>query len=55
MAGGRETIDAEVDLSDVEGHQSIFRTPLAIVAWPARSAWLFATRGHDGRISRSWS
>ena len=48
MAGGRETIDAEVDLSDVEGHQSIFRTPLAIVAWPSRSAWLFATRGHDG-------
>ena len=48
MAGGRETIDAEVDLSDVEGHQSMFRTPLAIVAWPARSAWLFATRGPDG-------
>ncbi len=48
MTGGRETIDAEVDLSDVEGHQSMFRTPLAIVAWPARSAWLFATRGPDG-------
>jgi hypothetical protein len=47
-AGGRETIDAEVDLSDVEGHQSVFRTPLAIVAWPARSAWLFATRATDG-------
>ena len=26
----------------------MFRTPLAIVAWPARSAWLFATRGPDG-------
>jgi len=37
-----------VDLSDVEGHQSVFRTPLAIVAWPARSAWLFATRATDG-------
>ena len=48
MAGGRETIDAEVDLSDVEGHQSMFRTPLAMVAWPERSAWLFATRGPDG-------
>jgi hypothetical protein len=47
MAGGRETIDAEVDLSDVDGRQSMFRTPLAIVAWPARSAWLFATRGPD--------
>jgi hypothetical protein len=48
MAGDRETIDAEVDLSDVEGHQSVFRTPLAIVGWQARSAWLFATRGPDG-------
>ena len=48
MTGGRETIDAEVDLSDVDGRQSLFRTPLAIVAWPARSAWLFATRGPDG-------
>jgi hypothetical protein len=48
MAGGRETIDAEVDLSDVDGRQSMFRTPLAIVAWPARSVWLFATRGLDG-------
>jgi hypothetical protein len=48
MAGGRETIDAEVDLSDVEGHQSVFRRPLAIATWPARSAWLFATRGPDG-------
>ena len=48
LAGGRETIDAEVDLSDLEGHQSVFRTPLAVVAWPARSAWLFATRGPDG-------
>jgi hypothetical protein len=48
MTGNRETIDAEVDLSDVEGHQSRFRTPLAIVAWPARSAWLFAARGPEG-------
>jgi hypothetical protein len=48
-AGGRETIDAEVDLSDVDGHQSVFRTPLAIVAWPARAAWVFATRGPAGR------
>jgi hypothetical protein len=44
----REIVDAEVDLSDVEGHQSVFRTPLAVVAWPARTAWLFATRGTDG-------
>jgi hypothetical protein len=49
MTGERETIDAEVDLSDVEGHQSMFRTPLAVVAWPVRSAWLFATRGADGQ------
>jgi hypothetical protein len=48
VAGGREAIDAEVDLSDVDGRQSLFRTPLAIVTWPERSAWLFTTRGHDG-------
>jgi hypothetical protein len=48
VTGDRETIDAEVDLSDVEGHQSIFRTPLAMVAWPTRTAWLFANRGPDG-------
>jgi hypothetical protein len=48
VTGDRETIDAEVDLSDVDGHQSVFRTPLVIVAWPARSAWLFATRGPGG-------
>jgi len=48
MTGQREIIDAEVDLSDVEGHQSVFRTPLAILAWPARTVWLFATRGPDG-------
>jgi hypothetical protein len=48
VARDRETVDAEVDLSDVEGHQSMFRTPLAILAWPARSAWLFATTGPDG-------
>lgn len=48
MTGDRATIDAEVDLSDVDGRQSMFRTPLAIVTWPARSAWLFATRGAHG-------
>ena len=48
LTGARETIDAEVDLSDAAGIQSKFRTPLAIVAWPARTAWLFATRGADG-------
>jgi len=48
VTGARETIDAEVDLSDVDGRQSMFRTPLAIVAWPARSAWLFGTRGPHG-------
>jgi hypothetical protein len=44
----RETVDAEVDLSDVDGRQSIFRTPLAIVAWPARAVWLFTVRDLDG-------
>jgi hypothetical protein len=48
LSGERETIDAEVDLSDVAAHQSVFRTPLAVVALPARVAWLFATRGPDG-------
>jgi hypothetical protein len=48
MSGERETIDAEVDLSDLDGHQSMFRTPLAVVTWQARAAWLFATRGPDG-------
>jgi hypothetical protein len=48
VVGDREIVDAEVDLSDVEGHQSVFRTPRAIVAWPSRSAWLFASRGPDG-------
>jgi hypothetical protein len=48
MSAGRETIDAEVDLSDIDGHQSIFRLPLAVVPWPGRAAWLFATRGPDG-------
>jgi hypothetical protein len=48
VAGDRETVDAEVDLSDVEGHQSVFRTPLAIIARPSRAAWVFATRGPDG-------
>lgn len=48
VAGNRETVDAEVNLSDVEGHQSVFRTPLATVAWPSRAAWLFVTRGPDG-------
>jgi hypothetical protein len=44
---GRETVDAEVDLSDVDGKQSIFRTPLAIVAWPERAIWLFSVRSLD--------
>ena len=26
----------------------MFRTPLAIIAWPARSVWVFSTRGTDG-------
>jgi hypothetical protein len=46
--GARETIDAEVDLSDVEGHQSLFRRPLAMLTLPDRAAWLFAVRGPDG-------
>ena len=45
---GRETVDAEVDLSDVDGKQSIFRTPLAIVAWPERAIWVFSVRALDG-------
>ena len=48
MNGEREIIDAEVDLSDLDGRQSMFRTPLAIVPSPGRAAWLFAARGHDG-------
>jgi hypothetical protein len=48
VAGDRLIVDAEVDLSDVEGHQSIVRTPLAILPWPSRSAWLFATTAPDG-------
>jgi len=48
VSGERLTVDAEVDLSDVEGHQSMSRTPLAILAWPSRSAWLFATTAPDG-------
>jgi hypothetical protein len=49
VSGDRETVDAEVDLSDVAGHQSVFRAPIAIVSWPSRAVWLFATRGPDGR------
>lgn len=48
VAGPRETIDAEVDLSDVDGRQSLFRTPLAMLTWPERAAWLFTVRGADG-------
>jgi hypothetical protein len=45
---GRETVDAEVDLSDVDGKQSIFRTPLAMIAWPERTIWVFSVRALDG-------
>jgi hypothetical protein len=48
IAGPRETIDAEVDLSDADGHQSVFRSPLVILPWPTRAAWVFRTRGPDG-------
>jgi hypothetical protein len=47
LAADRETVDAEVDLSDVDGRQSVFRTPLAIVAWPERAIWLFTVRSLD--------
>lgn len=49
MTPQRETVDAEVDLSDVEGHQSVFRTPLAIVSWPDRTVWVFAGQSLDDR------
>jgi hypothetical protein len=49
MSPQRETVDAEVDLSDVDGHQSVFRTPLAIVSWPARTVWVFAVQGLEDR------
>lgn len=49
MSPQRETVDAEVDLSDVEGHQSVFRTPLAIVSWPERTVWVFAVQSLDDR------
>lgn len=48
MDGDRVTIDAEVDLSDVDGVQSLFRTPLAVVGSTGRAMWLFAVRGPDG-------
>jgi hypothetical protein len=48
MHGDRAAIDAEVDLSDVEGRQSLFRTPIVAVGLPARAVWVFATRGPDG-------
>ena len=48
VSPGRETVDAEVDLSDVDGRQSILRTPLAIVGWPERAIWLFSVRAVDG-------
>ena len=48
VAGARETIDAEVDLSDVDGRQSLFRIPIAMFTWPERAAWLFSVRGADG-------
>ena len=48
IAGARETIDAEVDLSDVEGRQSIFRAPIAVVSLPDRAVWVFEARGPDG-------
>jgi hypothetical protein len=49
MTPGRETVDAEVDLSDVEGHQSVFRMPLAIVPLPDRTVWVFTVEGLDER------
>jgi hypothetical protein len=48
MDGDRAAIDAEVDLSDVDGSQSLFRTPIVAVSLPARALWLFAARGPDG-------
>jgi len=48
MDGDRVTIDAEVDLSDVDGVQSLFRTPLAVFGLTGRTMWLFAARGPDG-------
>jgi hypothetical protein len=44
----RAAIDAEVDLSDVAGSQSLFRTPIVAVSLPARAVWLFAARGPGG-------
>jgi hypothetical protein len=46
--GDRATIDAEVDLSDVEGRQSLFRTPIVALGLSERALWLFAARGPDG-------
>ena len=46
--GDRAAIDAEVDLSDVDGSQSLFRTPIVALSLPARAVWLFAARGPDG-------
>jgi hypothetical protein len=46
VASGRETADAEVDLSDVDGKQSVFRTPLAVIRAGASDYWLFAVRSY---------
>lgn len=46
FAGDRVTTDAEVDLSDLEGRQSIFRMPVAVLPRGDRAAWLFDVRGY---------
>ena len=48
MTGDRETMDAEVDLSDVEARQSVFRAPIAVVPLADRAVWVFEARGPDG-------
>lgn len=46
FAGDRMTTDAEVDLSDLEGRQSLFRMAVAVLPLGERNAWLFDVRGY---------
>lgn len=45
--GRRETADAEVDLSDVEGRRSVSRLPLLVIHSGERALWTFRVRGYD--------
>jgi hypothetical protein len=46
VEGERETADAEVDLSDVDGKQSIFRTPLGVIRAADKHYWVCLVRSY---------